>query len=639
MALEDLNNKLYSRDKADDRAQTENPYEPNLEENLAAQNIRSLEVDGTVWQPVHHEKTFGEKVSFWWAQHQRKVYIGAVIILLLGGIGAAGWYWFQQFFSERNTGVTITTEERVKSGEMVTAKVVARNENRTILEKVSVSIDMPDGFVPDVPLNGWKIDGRRATREVGELARDQQIEVALPGKIFGNKGAIATFKTTLHYSPAKISGVYNVGAETQTLILSSPLTVQVNAPQELITGQDLDYEVIYKNESNETLDNVRIKATFPAGFTFKEATPASSARDIWLLSTFRPGDTAKIIVRGSLSGVWNESKEARFALGYESGTGEFIAYNEGSASTRIIASPLSVSQRVGDGKIENATPGQILTYNLEYQNNSNQGYRDAVITINFENPEFLDWANLDLPQGAYNQTDKSIVWRGGEIAELRNLAPGVKGNLTFSVPIIPDFSNAGLVKNKAIVSKVTIDSPDIQATLAQNKLIGSSTLSVSLGTLVGFQMYAYANDEFIETDGPLPPEAGEKTEYILRFRVTNPANDVTQGKVTVVLPGYMKFTDKKHPGESNVSINSRTNEATWTIGSMSPGESKEVRVQIEFSPGDNMIGKTFNMIQSATFTGIDSFTKANISLPLEGNYNTLSDNEGDLPANYGTVQK
>lgn len=638
MGLEDLNDQLHSRTQSDERAKIENPYEPDLAENLAKHNISRLEVGGETWAPIHHEKTFSEKFSFWWAAHQRQVYIATGVIAFLAVAGGVSWYWYSQFFSESNTVISITAEEQVKSGEQVNPRVTVKNENRTVLENVKIIIELPQGFVATVPIEDWNIQGNRAEKLVGALNRDQEVTATLPGKIFGNKGAVTAFKGIVEYSPAKISGVYQVSAEAKTVILSSPLTLQITGPQELVTGQDLEYEVIYKNESNETFDNVRLKAFFPSGFTFKSSNPGTSTFDTWFLNTFRPGDTAKIIVRGTLEGVWNEQKETRFALGYESGAGEFITYNEGSASTKIIASPLSIKQVINNNNTSAVTPGQILSYEIQYQNNSNQGYRDVIVTINFENPEFLDWTNLDLPQGAYNQNTKSISWKTSEVSELRALAPGAVGNLTFNIPVISDFSSAGVVKNKAVISKATIDSPDIQSTLSQNKMIGSSTASIALGTLVGFQIYAYHNDPYLETDGPMPPESGEKTEYVLRFRLTNPANDVTQGKVVVALPGYMKFTGKKHPDDSNINYNDRTNEITWSVGTINPGEAKEVRVQTEFAPGDNLKGKDFQMFQSATFTGFESFTKQNISLPLEPKGNALSDEDG-LPSDYTKVKR
>lgn len=640
MGLEDLNSQLYSRDQADERAKIENPYDPDLANNLKANNVSRIEIDGHSWEPIEHQETITEKLGAWFQKHKKGVYIGVGVFAFLAIAGGASWYWYTQFFSERNTIVAIRTEEQVKSGEVVKAVITVQNENRTVLENVKIIIELPEGFVADVPVpDDWTLQGRRAEKMVGSLARDQKIDTEFSGKIFGNKGAITVFKAIVEYTPAKISGVYQVSSESKTLILSSPLTVQVNGPQELVTGQDLEYEVIYKNESNETFDNVRLKAFFPEGFTFKSANPGTSSFDTWSISTFRPGDSGKIIVQGSLEGIWNATKESRFALGYEAGNGEFVTYNEGSASTKIIASPLSIKQVVNQGNSTALTPGQILTYDIQYQNNSNQGYRDAIVSVSFENPEFLDWSNLDLPQGAYNQSTKTITWRANEISELAALAPGTIGNLTFSIPVISDFSSVGAVKNKAIISRATIDSPDIQSTLSQNKLIGSSTVNLALGTLVGFQLYSYHNDSFIETDGPLPPEAGEKTEYVLRLRVTNPANDVTQGKVSLVLPGYMRYTGKKYPDSSNVSYNERTNEVTWVLGTLNPGSSQEVRIQTEFAPGDNLIGKDFMMIQSATFTGRDNFTKQDISLPLERKDNTLSDEEKDLPAGYNKVVK
>jgi hypothetical protein len=286
-----------------------------------------------------------------------------------------------------------------------------------------------------------------------------------------------------------------------------------------------------------------------------------------------------------------------------------------------------------------ANPGDILTYTIEYKNHSDQGVREAIITTKFENPEFLDWENLDLPRGYFDEENKQLIWKASDIPELKTLAPGQGGTLTFTVPVISDFSTQGAVKNKAIISEAIIDSPDITGALAQNKLIGSNKLVVTLGTLIGFQASAYYNDDStIDNEGPVPPEVGETTEYSLRFRISNPANEISNGKVVVTLPTYIKYTGTKVPEDATVEYKDRTNELIWTVGTVSPGAPQELRVQVAFRPISTQAGKEFILFNRALFTARDNFAKQDISLSLEEKSSFLTEDTA-LPNNASIIVK
>jgi uncharacterized repeat protein (TIGR01451 family) len=609
MGLQDLNEQLYNREHAADREAVDilTPEE----------EVSHLEIDGEAWQPVTHRETVTERTGFWWADHQRMVFGILAFLVVLGAGSYFGWRWYKTFFSEENVTVQMAVASEVRSGEVLPVKIHIENANRTSLENVEVIVEYPETFVTEMPYEGWKVTKNSATLPIGTFAGGAKKDVALSGKVFATKGSALPIKVSLRYSPQKISGEYTAVSEASTRVSSSPFFVEVLAPQNLVTGQPLDYQITYRNDSNQTLDNVRLKAEFPNGFTFQSANPPSTSRDVWMVGTFRPGDTGKIVVSGTLTGTYNENKEVKVTLGYEAGGGEFVAYNQGTSTTKITASPLSVVLLANNQKELTANAGDILSYAVQYQNNGEQGLRDVVVSTTFEHPEFLDWKNLDLPRGAFDEATKTLVWRGADIPELKTLAPGQKGEMTFSVPVIGDFSGKGVVKNAAIVAKTTIDSPDIQSPLAANRLVGSNMMSVRLGTLVGFQIFGYHQDDAFNNKGPVPPVVGKQTQYTLRLKVSNPINDVTGAKVTVALPGYMKFTGTKSPDNEAFEYKDRTNELLWSIGSMAPGTTRELRAQIEFSPSSSQIDKDFLLMLGAQLTAQDSFTKDAIVLNLE----------------------
>jgi uncharacterized repeat protein (TIGR01451 family) len=635
MGLEDLNQELYSRDHADGHKHDLTPYDP---EALEKKNISHLQIDGEEWQPASLHQTRGEKFMLWQAEHRRAILASFGGALLAALLVAGGWYWFFSFFAEARVMLLFQSPESVKSGELTTLSIDIANDNKAVLQDVKIVLEHDSVFVPDIPAPGWSFQGERGEVKIGELGPGAKKTLKLSGKFFASKGTTTPLKARLEYTPKNISGVYTKESAVAVRVDSSPLTLTVNAPQSLVTGQNLDYELIYRNEGNETLDNVRVRVDLPSGFTFAGAEPGTSARDTWNLSTFRPGMSGKIVVHGKLEGTYNENKEVRFRLGYETGSGTFVSYNEGVATTRITASPLSVKQSVNDQAETVANAGDILSYAVEYKNSGERGLRDVIMSMTFENPEFLDWENLDLPRGIFDEATRSLIWKASDIGEFKSLAPGQSGTLTFSVPVVKDFSGQGQVKNKVIVSQVKIDSPDVAATLDQNKIIGSSTLGVKLGTLVGVTVLGYHNDDIFHNTGPVPPEVGEETSYTLMWRVTNPLNELTQAKLTATLPGYIKWKNTKTPEGESVAYNERANELVWNIGSMGAGSTKEVSLQVFFTPSRNQIDRDFLLLDKALLTGEDTFAKKVINLPVSSKNSYLPE-DPSLTGNHNKVQK
>ena len=72
---------------------------------------------------------------------------------------------------------------------------------------------------------------------------------------------------------------------------TSSLTVELDAPLSVSPQGEVTYLVNYENASDVSLSNVRLKATYPAGFSFVEAAPKPSEGDaVWYVGSIPSGE-------------------------------------------------------------------------------------------------------------------------------------------------------------------------------------------------------------------------------------------------------------------------------------------------------------------------------------------------------------
>lgn len=628
MSLEDLNQKLHGRDAHLDRTRLV-PKDVHTSGEISAEQAAFQQRD--VWQSnlplgtaekndiyIVNAQTVKRKKWLWWGVG------GFVTLLVVGALGFLGYtFW------ERQSAVTVSIEgpQNVASAEPVSFRVAYQNDSWTSVSDMTLTLTLPETFQPEVT-PGLVVTGRKAEVKLGDLEKNGTGQYELKGKFYGSKGQKGNIDATLRYMPQATSSHFETKTTLGVTLATSPLLFEIEGPLELVNGQELDYVVTYENRSNETLNNLRIALTYPTGFQFLSADQKTeSGNNNWYLSSLAPNQKGKIVVHGLLSGSRDEFKRLQGKVGILQGDGTIQVYSETERATKMIASPLSLSQTVNGQTDVTIFPGDLLAYSLKYRNDAAIGMRDVVITQSIDTT-YLDVAKLTLDSGAYDPTSKQIIWRAADVKELAQLARGQEGELTFTIPVLSSFTlSPETGKSIVIRSLATIDSPDVPAITLGNKIIGSNTLLLKLGALAGFQVTPFYTDKFEPNSGPLPPVVGQETTYTVRLRIDNSSNDLAQSRAVVAFPSGVRYKGKSFPRDATLSLNERTNELTWEIGTVSPSTPRELVFQVAVTPNESQIGKAVELVKRATFTAKDTFTNREVRSEKTGVTNQLGEAE------------
>ena len=628
MGIEALNEKLHGRDVHLGRAEQHTPFDPGR--GAGDPNAPSQFQTTEEWQKPVIKPSLVQRFNLADVETRRRRKNIAIVIGSIAGLILLGGLIFKvrsMLFSEERIEVSIAGPKDVASAEETTFTIAYANNNWAGLNDATLILVYPGSFRLQAGSN-IRVNGALAEIPLGGIKANAQGKVPITGTFYGSKGDLVYFKATLRYTPKGVSSVFEKTTEFGVNVASSALSFEITAPLELATGQDVEYVIDYGNKSDEQFSNLRVKLEYPSGFHFVGAEPKPSEGDsVWYLGNFKARADGKIIVRGVLSGVREERKLIRGMIGFFQGDGKFVAYAENERQTRIMASPLSISQMVNELTDIAVNPGDTLRYVIRYKNDGNIGVRDAIITLEID-PSFLDVSRLLLQSGAYDAARKTIVWKTSDISDLGRLEPGASGEVAFSVPTVKTFTETK-GKDISIRSVAKIDSPDIPTPIGANKIIGSNTLYVKLNALVGIGIKPLYTDTTFVNNGPIPPQVGKETSYTLYVNVTNSSNDIRQSRVSIILPTGIRYKEKFFPTGETVTFNERANELTWELGTFAATHSalRELVFQVSTVPGSNQEGRPLSLIQNITFTGKDTFTDQDIRVESGGRDNYLRDDK------------
>lgn len=553
----------------------------------------------------------------------------ALALLVVGVLKFA-----QSSFNESRVTVAIDGPKEGGSGKLLSYVVTYKNDNRVTLKNTVLRMSFPESFKPEMGDDFKKEGNTGGTVEIGEVKGGGIGQFVLKGRAYNPKGTLIYIKANLAYAPSNFNSQFNVENQIGINVTSTPIELEVLAPQDIANGDAVDYLISYKNIGQEDFENIRIRMDYPDGFTFGRANPSvSEGNNTWYIGHLSAGQGGKIVVSGKLEGARDDVKNVQAYIGIIN-QGEFFTYNEEKAETRIAASPLVISQLVNGLDNLNVKAGDTLRFVISYKNESNIGFRDAIITEKLDSP-VLDYASLRLDQGAFDLNKKIITWKAGDFSNLKFLNPGQGGAVRFSIKVKDVVPVAGENdKNFVISSLAKIDSPDIPTPIKSNKIIAGNEMDMRLNSKLILDVKGFYNDTVIGNSGPLPPQVGKETTYTIHWIAANVSNDVANAKIETVLPTGVTMTGKISPEDSHLTYNERNNTVTWEMGNISAGTGiisapKEVDFQIKFIPSPDQGGaSSADILGPSVFTGKDLFTDDDLTTIFEKKTTILREDTG-----------
>ncbi len=516
----------------------------------------------------------------------------------------------QGFFHNDRVSITIEAPASAASTALTEIVFTVRNDNRAALTDADIAVQLGSYFIPLDEQSGFYREGTSGgIITVGTIAGGATHTVSLAGYFNGPRGIVADISGVVRFVPDGTTVRYEAVARSATMITQSPLTIDVNAPNDVASENLVDIGFVVRNTSTEDMHDLSLTINIPQGFSVVNTVPAPNHGFVWVLDRVPARGEVTVRLRGTVSGDVGVARMFRSLV--HSSKDQSVIFAQTDYTPRIIRSPLALTQAV-DGREGIAYAGEYLTYQITYHNIGDTPLRDAIVRIHLDE-RVLDLSQLKLIHGGdYHPNDNSITWKASDVPGLKLLAPNDRGEVVFSVPVVAQLPVEGEKDFHYAVSTVaSIDSPDIPSAIRENKTILSNTLTVPIGAkILPSATLAYK-------EGSMPLRVGEKTVYDLTFSIGSVNNDLANVQMVIPLPTHMTFHESSGNG---VLFNERTNEIVWNVGTVLHGSgvvspSPQMTVTLSLVPSIDQRGSIPPAIVNAyTITGVDTFINKPFSL-------------------------
>ncbi len=592
MALEELKKKIYKPGaQFGERAKPPEVFQPGRQPEKRTPSD---------WPELKKKGLSPRQRKYWLAGGLA----GLVFLIIIGWLF---WHGLTSFDKDK-VRLEVGGAERVISGEEVAYTVRCQNQTRLELTQLRLVFHYPEQSIP------LETDDLVQTIELDNLAVGQEKRIELPARIIGLKDEKKTAWAELSYQPTGLSSTYTNRAEFSNEIISVPLILDLDLPSRLVSGQSFKFSLKYVNQAEVSFEDLGIKINYPTDFTFQSADPQpAEENNIWLLDSLMAGQEGKIFIQGLIQGEQGQAQSFKAELGVFEEEEEFELIAKTVNALEISSSPLSVSQTINGQTDYIAETGEKLNYLIDYQNTTDVGISEVVITSELNGAAF-DLSSLDLEKGSFDGASRTITWKTSNLPALEFLGPGQDGQLSFSIKIKDPLPiNSYGDKNFKVTNKVEIDSSQVPLSLGDIQIAGQSQLISKIASQLTLQTKGYYYDDLIPNSGSIPPKVGQTTTYTIKWRLINTANDLEEVRVEASLPPHVQWQSKISPSNENLSYNSQTGRLTWRVGDLPAATGlllpvKQVAFQVAITPGLAHLGGFVELIGQSKATGQDTFT-------------------------------
>jgi hypothetical protein len=565
-------------------------------------------------QPPLGMETSSRFTAFTGFLRANRLYLGFIFFGLLI-IGVLAVFAFRdapvQPVKEANVSLTIFSPEDLPSGNDLIYRVVAKNEDNVNLTNLELELTYPEGvaFVESSPKPANLLGN---IFQLPNLKPGQNLTVIVKTKAVGDINAEKVIQARLHYKYENFNSSFSKSASGTTRLTAAQINLEVEGPKEANTAQLVTYSVKYKNHSDTTIKNARIKINYPSGFNYASSEPSASlGGNIWNLGDVLGLSEGKITFQGTFNlSQPGETKTLEVEFLSLGDNGEFFRQNLVSVDTFLVNQPLLLTIENLNQEVSNVVnPGENLNFYVKYQNNGQVPASGVNIVVSLDS-KAIELSSLKATGGLISGS--TIAWNAAGVPSLESLNPGEQGSVNFSVslknPAVKDASKNLTLK---LASKIKANE--------YSTFLPGETKEFKLSS----PAYLVANLKYVS--GSLPPKVGTQTKYKVSLNVFNSSNDFIDSDLSLFLPGSSAGFNQSSitvSEKNNVQFDPATGKLQWKLGVLPAHSGKFVPVKtLEFevlaNPTPSDVNNYLTLVRSIKFFAKDSFTEQSINLKTE----------------------
>lgn len=623
--IEELEKQIYRRDRTSPTL----PREELLERPHAALPMAWEHIDA-----LSHDEIQAVRSSFF-----RNLFLGALAFFLLAaGFGAYVIFGGSDSVSAKNLDISVIGPSNIAAGAPLELQVAVRNKNSAQVENAQLVVEYPDGTKAASSVNK---DLSYEKDSLGTLASGALAQHTISALLYGDKDTVAHIKLTVEYNLKGSNTLFYADSGYDVTISSSPVSVTVNALDQVTSGQQVVLAVNVVSNSTTIVRSVLLRGTYPFGFTPTIASPQpADGGSTWSIGDMQPGDKRTITVVGTLSAQDGESRVFKFQAGTASdsdahsiGTSFLVAQKSITVEKPFLGVDVAVNGT--DAKTYASAPQATVPVDITYTNNTSSEIDNALINVKL-NGTLYDKQSIAARGGFYRSADNSITWDHTTNPELAAIAPGATGKVSFEFKTLPVTTQNASVSQPQVSFDVNVSGKRLGDSSAEEAVAAIDSRVVKISSKLGLvSRIVYSTGPF-RNAGQIPPRADHPVTYTVIWSITNTSNDISGAKIVATLPNYVSWLGTSLPAGEKIAFDPVTRAIEWDPGTIQADagvtkSAREIAFQVSYLPSVSQLGTVPVLVIKPSLSGTDTWTGVSLSDQREDLTTRLSTDPNFIP--------
>ena len=559
----------------------------------------------------------------------------SLLIIFLVAICLICSFYIWRYSSNSGLDFQIDAPTEIMRGVPYDIRVNFTNNSGAVLQDAILTFVLPEGAAFFGSDSQKTIDNK----SLGNVGAGSLVQETYK-VIFLSQGEQAgKLKAVLAYSPAALSARFEKSQSFDVNVGISGVAVEMKVPEAAVSGEEFEIGVSYRNVSETDFSDLELKLEYPPGFSFASATlKPDEANNIWKLGELRKNSEGEFKIKGSIVGAEKDVFEFKSFLSLND-FGRSYVIDEKTASAAISSSPLSLSVSLANGQEYVSRAGDTLNYTVGYVNNTDQNLKDVVLRAQIAG-EMFDLGSLQA-SGNFRSADNMLIWNSANMPLLSVVQAGSAGAVNFSIktkdayPIRRLSDKNFLLQILAEAESKGMDSKIFSKARVETKVRGNLTVDAK-----GFFRDAESG---ILNRGPVPPKAGQATDFTIHWALKGYASDISNIEVSAPLGENVKLIGEPKSNAGTVpAYDNQRNLVIWNVSRVRAnqgvvGDPVEAIFQVEAVPSASQVGKYMVLIGDTHVKGTDDFTGQEV-LNNDISVNTALPDDVTVSGQVGVVQ-
>lgn len=536
---------------------------------------------------------------------KKSIILGIIFFLCALGVSSVIMLTGKNNISGENISIDVSGPIATGGGDDYSFQVAVANQNAVPIESATLIIEYPYG-TKSATEDNKEIQVER--KQLDAINKGELVNVQVKARLFGEENEEKEIKVSIDYRVKGSNAIFKKAATPLHLKIStSPVVVAFNSVQKVTSGQEMELKLIVQSNSPTPLSNVLVKVAYPDGFDFSNAKPdTSGGEDRWFFTTLSPSEKKTIIIHGLMTGNENDSRRFTASAGVaDERDKNTLTATLATAQTDVTfeKSFLDVNLTVNGSNDDVGVIGidESATVNVDYTNTLETTIYNAKIVVTLSG-NALDKFEVHPSNGYYDSVQNTITWDSVGNDDLKEITPGQKHSISFSLNPKDTIGNAPEMDVKVAVQGQRVSEQNVP-----QELVGVTEKKIKVeSNPVVSSVALYTSGPFTNT-GPTPPVAEKKTDYTLMLTLKSGTNEITGAEVTAVLPQYIEWKNTFTKDDA-ITYNATTREIKWVIGDMRAQSATDASVQVSYTPSVSHIGTTPTILETQRFKATDRFT-------------------------------